>query len=162
MGGHLGLLTAPSGTYCSTQPVHSHHPLSARGASQQWGSQPTMRVGIARALVLLGVPCNEALDAVRELQLARFAILAEKQGVRIAPSAGKGLGVFATTRLTAASTVGDYAGEQITQRDVDVRYGQPPRSHTLWSASDESWYSRRKSLGIECTGDYIFKVGDDT
>uniref|UniRef100_A0A7S0L8E2 SET domain-containing protein n=1 Tax=Coccolithus braarudii TaxID=221442 RepID=A0A7S0L8E2_9EUKA len=123
-----------------------------------------MAATAASLLLLFSCSCEAAVsvpEAIRSMQLARYAILAEQAGVRIAPSSGKGLGIFATRRLGELMTVGNYAGEQLTQRDIDVRFGQPPRSHALWSEDDEGWYTRRESRGVACTGDYIFKVGDD-
>ncbi|EOD05775.1 hypothetical protein EMIHUDRAFT_219861 [Emiliania huxleyi CCMP1516] len=89
-------------------------------------------------------------------------IFAERDGVSIAPSPGKGHGVFAARHIPAEVSVGDYAGDILSQRDVEVRYEAAPRAHALWCEADEAWLRRRGALGIGCSGDYIFRVGDDT
>ena len=128
------------------------------------------RAGVARAggIVASAAAAPSASDAAlladssRSLAIARMRIFAERDGVSIAPSPGKGHGVFAARHIPAEVSVGDYAGDILSQRDVEVRYEAAPRAHALWCEADEAWLRRRGALGIGCSGDYIFRVGDDT
>ena len=108
------------------------------------------------AAALMGDP---ALQAIR---VARLSILADSVGVRIAPSEGKGLGAFATKRIAEFTQVGDYIGELFSQRDIDARFGPLTEQRaSLWNAEDDAWAERRRKLGINTTGAYIFKIDDD-
>eukprot|EP00967_Tisochrysis_lutea_P140391 scaffold256444_cov32-Tisochrysis_lutea.AAC.2 len=81
-------------------------------------------------------------------------IFAERDGVRIGPSPGKGFGVFATRRLPAEATVGDYVGEQLTQREVDARYSQTCELDD----SDREWLESRRRRGVSCTGNCVQRI----
>ena len=70
------------------------------------------------------------------------------------------MGVFAKTDIAPHTTVGDYKGEPLTQRDVDVRYGLN-RASPEWTETDEEWMRKREDLAVECTGRFIFKVCED-
>uniref|UniRef100_A0A7S4FA60 SET domain-containing protein n=1 Tax=Chrysotila carterae TaxID=13221 RepID=A0A7S4FA60_CHRCT len=100
-------------------------------------------------------------DPYLALHIARMNIAANTAGVRIAPSPGKGMGVFALRQHTQEFVVGEYAGEFLSQRDIDARYENPLRTPGLWTPEDEWWYENRVKRGVGCTGAYIFKVDDD-
>lgn len=95
--------------------------------------------------------------ALRGLHIARMTLFAERDGVRIGPSPGKGFGVFATRRLVSFEKVGDYVGERLSQRDVDVRYRPQSSADT---AADTAWRQSRERRGVGCTGRFLFKIAD--
>jgi hypothetical protein len=80
-------------------------------------------------------------------------------GVLVAESPGKGLGVFATRDIPCYTTVAEYTGELISQRDVDARYGLEGKpSCALWSRVDDAWAASRVRANETMTGCYVFKV----
>jgi len=116
-------------------------------------------LGAVAASSALGAPCADVAAALSDLHIARMSIFAQRDGVSIGPSAGKGFGVFATRRLVAEATVGDYIGERLTQRDVDARYFKPTES--VAEPADLAWFASRARRDVSCTGNYVFKVADD-
>jgi len=94
--------------------------------------------------------CDTMVTSLRELHIARMSILAQRDGVRIGPSPGKGYGVFALRQLKAEETVGDYVGEHLTQRDVDARYFQ--RGTVDMNAADREWLDSRARRCVTSTG----------
>lgn len=108
---------------------------------------------------LSGVPAD--VEALSALRLARMRILASHHGCQIAPSPGKGLGVFATRLIEQFAKLGEYNGELLNQRDVDARYGPMKRSPGLWTSEDEEWLRRREKNCVGLTGHFVFKVDED-
>ena len=112
--------------------------------------------------VARGATLTHPQEALNSLRMARMAILAEAKGCRVAPSPGKGFGVFATRRISEFENLGDYTGELLTQRDIDARYGdQGRRSPELWTPADQAWAHERERRGVGQTGFYLFQVDDD-
>jgi hypothetical protein len=79
-------------------------------------------------------------------------------GVRIAESAGKGLGAFATRAFETSDTVGDYTGETISSERHTARYAG---SRECWSTEDAHWLASRGGRGVSVSGDYVVRVTDD-
>jgi hypothetical protein len=109
-----------------------------------------MRGSIAVMLLLSSGKCCDMTTSLRELHIARMSILAERHGVRIGLSPGKGYGVFAVRLLKAEETVGDYVGEHLTQRDVDARYFR--RGIVDIHEVDREWIESRARRGVTSTG----------
>lgn len=79
--------------------------------------------------------------------------------VRIAPSPGKGLGVFAAQHLPARLVVGEYKGEMLTLDECHARYGRQgwiADADTQWHVE---WSTARQRRGVGVTGQYVFSVG---
>ena len=57
-------------------------------------------------------------------------------------SHGKGMGAFTTFAIAKGSTVGEYTGEHLTQRDVEARYWDQ-RNNRKWRNS-----RRRRNQGL--------------
>ena len=81
----------------------------------------------------------------------------DELGVRIAPSRGKGLGVFARRDFDEGAIVGDYTGESLTARDIAARYDRS----APWKIDDHLWALSREERGISTTGRYIYRIEDD-
>jgi hypothetical protein len=79
-------------------------------------------------------------------------------GLRIAESAGKGMGAFATRAFATSDTVGDYTGETISSERHMARYAG---SSECWSTEDARWLASRGQRGITVSGDYVVRVADD-
>ena len=77
-------------------------------------------------------------------------------GVEVKVSEGKGFGAFALRVFEKDCIVGDYIGEELTQREKDARY---LKKDPNWK--DKIWLTARKARGVTVTGDYIFQVDDD-
>mmetsp|Transcript_45980 Transcript_45980/g.103866 ORF Transcript_45980/g.103866 Transcript_45980/m.103866 type:complete len:395 (-) Transcript_45980:322-1506(-) len=93
---------------------------------------------------------------------------AAEDGIRIGDAGAKGLGAFATKAYTEGETVGDYEGEWLGLRDLDVRYphtapllkpGDPPRPTA--NLADIEWRNDRMRRGVGLSGDYIFGAGEN-
>eukprot|EP00962_Isochrysis_galbana_P004186 scaffold1156_cov131-Isochrysis_galbana.AAC.2 len=79
-------------------------------------------------------------------------------GVRIAESAGKGMGAFATRAFETSDTVGDYTGEMISSERHTARY---EGCSECWSAEDAHWLASRGGRGVSVSGDYVVRVTED-
>lgn len=77
--------------------------------------------------------------------------------VAIQDAGAKGLGVFATGRIEAGVYVGEYEGEILSGRDIEVRY----EGKGTATAEDMAWRKSREERDIGVTGDYIYGCGED-
>lgn len=80
-----------------------------------------------------------------------------KDGIEILPAShGKGMGAFTTSAIAKGSTVGEYTGEHLTQRDVEARYWD---QRTV-NKHDRKWKNSRRRRNQGLSGDYLFDMGN--
>ena len=80
---------------------------------------------------------------------------ARAAGVRIAATAGKGAGAYATAPIAARAHIAFYEGETCTRREVASRYWDGADA----TAADVAWFRDRVRRRVPMTGDYLFDLG---
>jgi len=131
-------------------------------------SSPPAAAAAAATLSSAEKPSKPPLRRVLPPSSCRAVASAAAAGVRIGDAGVKGFGAFAAVLFEEGTTVGDYEGEWLSLRDLDVRYphtaaplktGDPPRPQP--TLIDDKWMDDRMKRGVGLTGDYIFGAGAD-
>ncbi|KAJ1623537.1 hypothetical protein T492DRAFT_1053992 [Pavlovales sp. CCMP2436] len=81
---------------------------------------------------------------------------ADRIGVEIRRSPGKGMGAFATIAMKLGDRLGGYDGEILSRREWSARFnGGEMRD------DDQEWLESRRRRGVPVTGDYVLGFGEN-
>lgn len=120
-------------------------------------SMPRKTAGASITMSLQKEAQHRPAGERRAASRAMLSIGEAEVPVAIQDAGAKGLGVFATERIEAGVYVGEYEGEILSGRDIEVRY----EGKGVPNAEDLAWRESREEREIGVTGDYIYGCGED-